>query len=290
MDDQVKKHLAAQAVHRTIKIAEDNSIYDQVDLNNIAQKPIIGEIFLEDLIEKQRWNEKTKHETIISTLTNIILKNLQWRKHVSINEMKDFDFPREFWTADVIRRCYNDNCLLVVYDVSKMIHIRKWGQVWIDFNTYISDKTFKYIIEDASLYQERRPMVIVDCSNVSVTQFDLSFIFTILRIHSDNFPHVMKSIIIYNVPYFSRWLRPLASKALPTRLAKMVKFANSDTLFDEIDPSFVPPCYGGTSKHPLESMTATNASDLFTVGEKYGIHHNECEKMAQDLNKLMIHE
>lgn len=282
-----ESEIVTQATAKIFAIAENDPMYDQVDLNTMRDKPEMVRRFLIDLTENNKWTNESNIDVIINTLVNTILKTLKWRKKAGISEMKDSDFPVEFYNCNYISICHSKQ-LLLVFDVAKMIRIRKWGKAWIDFNVYECEKIVKYVLEDAKLVEERRPYIIVDCSNVSITQFDLGFILSILPIFVEHYPNIMKNIIIYEVPFFSKWLRPIAMKTLPFRVAKLITFADKSNLLNELDPEIVPVSFGGKNHTELKPIRGTNPGDLRKIGPKYGLDKSEIEKMVDEMNKVPV--
>ena len=246
--------------------------------------------FLFEYFEDHPYDDsKCEEETIAANVAPQIIDTLKWRHETRINELKDSDFPREFYECGLYTQGEDSDGNPVVYVQGKKCRKTpaSWTPILISFLLHESDKKLVEFFGDPMNPKNptARPGVIVDCANVSVTNVDMNLAFSLIPL-TKHYPHTFGYIWCYELPWLVKPLLNLILKVLPGRIVRKVRVMDKKTAFNEMGEEGIPRFMGG--KSPLEPimLVPETASTILEVGKKNGISDEDTKKMAAIVKQM----
>ena len=207
---------------------------------------------------------------------------MKWRKEQGIRELKDNDFPREFFETGALFQYESDKNgspslimrLKFVKRVSEMIDLMKKFCLYHCFK--IDEET------------DGKGWVLVldftDCSYTQYQNIDLLHYFISTMHHY--FPAGMDYVLSVNMPWIFSSFWGFVKGWIPEKRRDMVQFCTKGQLLDYFDKEHLPPVLGGICKRKYKVCPA-NCPTAWDVGAEMGIDRERCDEIYQEYQPLL---
>ena len=268
---------------------EKTELFHPLDIEFIeTTDDLITRFLLEYVEDHPNALKNCEDEAMSNDVANSVMETLKWRKENNVNELKDSDFPREFYESNIFLFGKDSDGAEVVYVRGKLC--RKiascWSPILISFIIHESEKKVKEILGDPRNPKNPgfRPGIVIDCSNVSVTQLDTGLIFALLPFVKF-YPQSFEYAWVYELPWMLRPFFNLVLKVLPNRIARRVKQMDKKSAIKEMGIEGLPSFMGG--KPPIEPSISPpeTACTLEEVAKKHNISDSDVAKFREYLKK-----
>lgn len=267
-----------------------NQLFDPLDIEFIEGTDDLITRFLLEYFEDHPSALKNCQDEIIATdVANCVMDTLKWRKENNVNQLKDSDFPRDFYEANIFLFGKDSDGADVVYVRGRFC--RKiascWSPILISFIIHECEKKLKEILGDPRNPKNpgHRPGILIDCSNVAVTQLDTSLIFSLLPFVK-HYPQSFEYAWVYELPWMMRPFFNLVIKMLPTRIVRKVKQMDKKSAIKEMGIEGLPSFLGGKSPIEPTIQVPPGASTLDEVAKRHNISDDDIRKFREFLKKI----
>lgn len=231
-----KDHEAIQWVRDQFKqeVETNPDLYDPIDVKRIQESEFYVQRFINFL---NQGPEKGFDQ---------LKESFQWRKSFKLNDFDPLDYNKEWYEAGAIFPFLPDS------DGVQAIHLRP--KLCAKFKKENSDKFEKYSLQvvhqvDSIVQQEFGWGLVMNCSDISVKDVDLDFLFHILPKLRKYFPNGCKYCIIYGLHWSVNYICKVALAAMPADSAKKIRFLGKESeLIQVIPQSRLPDYLNGTAK------------------------------------------
>lgn len=284
-------YLMEEEESKVNKEKEKAALFHPQDVLHIRETDDMIVRFLLEYFEDHPLDDKDCDETtIVKNVGNQILETLHWRMSTRINEMKDSDFPIEFYKAGIYSFGEDSDGCPVIYIKGRKYKKQSaaWTPIFVDFLLHESEKKVREIFGDPMNPKNptHKPGIVTDCSGVSLAQVDMALIFSLIPLVK-HYPQCFNYVWVYELPWYCRPFLNITLKLLPTRIVKKVKQMDKKSAINEMGSEGIPAFMGGTSPiEPALPVPAT-ASNVRDVGLSHNLPENEIKKMVAYMDALM---
>lgn len=275
--------------------SEDNSdkdsLFHPTDVMHVKETDDMITRFLLEYFEDHPLDDKNcDEETVIKNVSSQIIETMKWRKSVRINDMKDSDFPAEFYKSGIFVFGEDSDGCPVLYIKGKKYKKQSatWTPVFVDFMLHESEKKVREIFGDPfnPKNPNHKPGVVMDCSGVSVAQVDMALIFSLLPLVK-HYPQCFSYVWVYELPWYCRPFLNITLKILPTRIVKRVKQMDKKAAINEMGSEGIPEFMGGTSPIKPHIDVPAESSNVRDVGLVNNIPESDIKKMIAFTDALI---
>jgi hypothetical protein len=268
------------------RIEEEPEKFHPSDVKRFKERSEMIYRFLIEYIEDNGGINSQNDHSCVEKVTRSIVDTLKWRVEFNVNNMKDSDFPEEFYKSKLfLLGTRSDGSLFIIINVRKLVRLRQWSNVYLRFIIHEMDKIGEEVMfSDPDFLKKPKPHVLADASEIGLAQMDFTFIFSIIPIFLNHYPQGFTTIWLYELPMFSRHMKGIVLKTLPHRITKKIMFTDKKHIIDDMGAENLPVDYNGCSNQQLRELSSATASNLREVGKKNDISEKEIEKMMAQMS------
>lgn len=252
------------------KFEENASLFDVRDAARLrADDWLIARFLLDKLPDFS-----SQLEAIEPTIA-ALEETLKWRREFGVNDLKDSDFPVQFYQSGVVTVARENR---IIY-----IRARRYKRVsgWTDVIS-------KWIIHEIEKMEHRAPgervSIILDNADVGMSAIDTSLGLTLIPILLRHYPSGFDNFTLLDMPWVCRATTAICLKLLPARLQGLIKIMDSKQAINVYGSGSLPTFMGGDVEFSLE--TPAEALDIEEVGKKNNIDESSIKKLKSHLSSL----
>jgi hypothetical protein len=246
--------------------------------------------FLKEYFEDHPYDDsKCEEETIAVNVAAQVIETLKWRFDLRINDMKDSDFPREFYECGLCSFGEDSDGNPVVFIRGKKCRKTppSWTPILLGFVLHESEKKMIEIFGDPMNPKNptAKPGVVCDVSNVSVMNVDMNLVFSLLPL-TKHYPQSFCYVWVYELPWLAKPFFNIIIKMLPGRIVRKVKQMDKKSAINEMGIEGIPTFMGGKSLIEPTLPVPPDVSTIEEVGRKNGIPEADIKKMAEVIKEM----
>lgn len=267
-----------------------SEVFDPLDIEFIeTTDDLITRFLLEYFEDHPNALNNCQDELISTEVANCVMDTLKWRKENNVNNLKDSDFPCEFYETKLFLFGRDSDGAEVVYIRGR--YARKiapcWTPILISFIIHECEKKLKEILGDPRNPKNpgHRPGIVIECTGASVTQIDTALIFAMLPFVK-HYPQSFSYAWIYDLPWMLRPLFNLVMKMLPSRIVRRVKQMDKKSAVKEMGIEGLPSFLGGQSPIEPSISVPPGSSTLDEVAKRHNISDDDLRKFREYLKKI----
>jgi len=274
------------------KSNKNEPLFHAQDVIHIRETDDMIVRFLLEYFEDHPLDDKNcQEEVVVKNVGSLILETLHWRMANRINDMKDSDFPKEFYESGIYEFGEDSDGCPVIYCKGRKYKKAgsSWTQVFVSFLLHESEKKLREIFGDPMNPKNptHKPGIVMDCSGVSLASVDVGLIFALLPLVR-YYPQSFSYVWVYELPWICRPMFNLTLKVLPTRIVKKVKQMDKKSAINEMGSEGIPTFMGGTSPFKPYLTVPADASNVRDVGLRNNIPEGEIKKMIAFMDALSV--
>ncbi|RWS21611.1 motile sperm domain-containing protein 2-like protein, partial [Leptotrombidium deliense] len=216
--DSVEYYTLVEVQERLLKLYEDDKdIFDDSDVKKIVQS--MG--YLRRFAQRQDANPDKTVEMVKNTLI--------WRKEQKLPQICESVIPLEFYELGACFLQGTDN------DGNYILHVRAKYAIFNDKVKLAMERMFAYllfrVVEEAMKLPTGKGWVLLaDLTGISMAQYDLPEILWALKVVVNYMPAGLKSIIIYNLPWFAKPIVKVVMAFIPGEWKRIMHFVGHKEL------------------------------------------------------------
>lgn len=288
--DQDKKDRRNSTVQTNNNILESNGPFHPKDLLYIRETDDMIVRFLKEYFEDHPYDDsKCEEETIAVNVSAQVVETLKWRHEMRINDIKDSDFPREFYECGIVSFGEDSDGNPVCYIKGKKCRKTPptWFPIMVAFMLHESEKKLVEVFGDAMNPKNptHKPAVVIDCSAVSISNVDVNLIFSLIPL-TKYYPQSFCYVWVYELPWLVRPFFNLILKVLPSRIVRKVKQMDKKSAINEMGIEGIPTFMGGKSAIEPHMLVPPEASTVEEIGKKNGIPQSDIKKMIDIIKEM----
>ncbi|RWS24409.1 Motile sperm domain-containing protein 2-like protein [Leptotrombidium deliense] len=225
-EESVEYYTLVEVQNRLLKVyEEDNTIFEASDVKKIVE----SFAYLRRFAQRQDGNAEKTFEMVKNTLI--------WRKEMKTPLIKDDIIPLEFYdlgAAFIHGIDLDGNVILNVRAKYAILNdkVRNAIERWLAFTM------FKVV--EMSMHSGKGWTLLADLTGISVTQYDLPEILWVLKVVVNYMPAGIKSVIVYNLPWFAKPFVKIVMAFIPREWKKLIHFVGHKELLKLIPKDFIP--------------------------------------------------
>lgn len=220
-----------------------------------------------------------------------LLKTLKWRKEFGIHEIKDSDFPREFYKLNLFSYSLDtsEKTLIIFVRASKYKSISNdTRDLFIRGIIHeIEKKINQFELDYPRGIMNFRTVIVLDATNIGVSNIDLQLLISMFSIINNHYPSIVEQIYLYSIPWFARYLVPILLKALPESIGskiKQISKSEAETTIGHLLPKFM----GGSSSINPSLEIPENSLDLKEWIKKCTLCSSDQKKMNDYIGSVSV--
>lgn len=212
------------------KLKDDPELVDQLDIDHLDQ-------ILNDHHLQTRYMMRARYD--LDKQMEFIIRALKWRKENHISVIRKELFPREpFEMAPVFPFKKTKKNEIVVY-----LRFCLYPHTSIDFMDEFSLLQL-YLINELAMKHNTTWIFFFDFSNATKNNVDIKRSRFMIDCMNTYFPFANSKSIVYNLPWYLSWLKPLFFSFLPAHIKRIVAFYDPKNLNELIDSDNLPEFLG----------------------------------------------
>ncbi|RWS21775.1 Motile sperm domain-containing protein 2-like protein [Leptotrombidium deliense] len=253
-EEAVEFHTLVEVQNRLLKEYDENKeIFDASDVSKIVERLS----YLRRFAQRQDGNADKTFEMVKNTLI--------WRKDMKLPLMTDDVLPIEFYdlgSGFIHGTDFNGNLIF---------HVRAKYCCFSDKVNKAIQRFFAYMlfkVTEISIIERKGWTLFIDMTGVSVTQFDLAGLLWLLKFIVSYLPAGLKSIILYNLPWYSKPLMKVFMTFIPREWKQIIHIVGQKELTKLIPNEFIP-CYIENPKLKYNVAIPPEAKPLSKIDVTY---------------------
>lgn len=267
------------------------SLFHATDVMHVKETDDMITRFLLEYFEDHPLDDKNCDEdSVVKNISAQIIETLHWRTSNRINDMKDSEFPAEFYQSGIFMFGEDSDGCPVLYIRGRRYKKQSsaWTPIFVNFLLHESEKKVIEIFGDPFNPKNptNKPGVVIDCSGVSLAQVDMALLFSLLPLVK-HYPQCFTYVWVYELPWYCRPFLNVTLKVLPSRIVKRVKQMDKKSAVNEMGSEGIPVFMGGTSPITPSLTVPSDASNVRDVGLKHNIPENDIKKMIAFTDALI---
>ncbi|XP_074601798.1 motile sperm domain-containing protein 2-like [Brevipalpus obovatus] len=179
----------------------------------------------------------------VNTALVMLRESMKWRKSYGVNDLKETDFPREYYTSGSFFSYAPDKKGNEMVYIRGKLHrkIAEWSE--------LKKKFFVFKINQLDRRNGgRRYAAFWDCEGAGLCNVDMDVLSFMLSTVSQYFPYGLEYVLIVDLPLVLTTLYNLAKRWVPEYYQRLAIIINRDKVTDHIDRNNLPQYLGGVCK------------------------------------------
>lgn len=292
MDEEALITSMRQAMVYKLQEVKSNEV-SAIDIDSVrSSNDMLRRFALHEIQLNKQVRDKSDLSLInIDKACNLLINTLKWRCKFAIHEIKDSDFPREFYQMDLFSYSLHrkEKVLMIFVRASKYRPISSdTRDLFIRGIIHEVEKRIKqYEHEYPRGIADLRTIITLDATDIGYNNIDIQLIISIISIVNYHFPTIVDSIYLYSIPWFARYLVPIIIKAIPEYIGSKVKAISKGEAVNLIG-HLLPERMGGQSTiKPSLEVPSTSLYFKDWV-KKCHLSPNDQKKMREYVNSEII--
>lgn len=228
------------------------------------QKVYTDNWFIERYLLRMKLDVKSAHA--------MLRKALEFRNSpvISIRE-----FPHEFYRIGAI----------FSYEPDRKGNIPVWMRIRVNQKIPLVQqftKSFLFrVIEEADKRANGRGIVLCfDLQGAGMNNVDMDLLFFVITTLVNYFPKGLSYMLVHELPWFLRSIWMIAKQWLSEDHKDLVKFSDSQTIYEYFAEENLPDFMGGTCKRDYRTIPETSVT-LSQAAKRWNLNEDECYKIRQ---------
>lgn len=180
----------------------------------------------------------------VDSAVSSIISTFQWIKSNKLRELKDSDFPKEFYLIGPVFRYQPDAAgrPTVYFRIKSHIPIKEMIKLKVQFVAYL-------ILQADDLGGDAGLTTICDVTDISLSNVDLEMALTLAEIR-DHFPFTSAAILTIDLPLIARAAYNIVKYILPSEIRNTMANIKREDLHKHVPLENIPPFLGGKCQKP----------------------------------------
>lgn len=241
-------------------IKQDSSRFGKEDIDKVYNEPW----FVERYLLRVKLDVKSAH--------SMLIKALEFRNSPSIAIT---EFPHEFYRIGAI----------FSYEPDRKGNIPVWMRIKMNQKIPLVQrftKSFLFqIIEEADRRANGRGIVLCfDLQGAGIQNVDMDLLFFVITTLVNYFPKGLSYMLVHELPWFLRSVWGIAKQWLSEDHKDLVKFSDSQTIYEYFTEENLPDFMGGTCKRDYRTVPASSVT-LSQAAKRWNLNEEECFKIRR---------
>lgn len=230
-----------------------------------------------DLARKDDWQLERfilRKKSVESAL-EMIKGTLQWRHELEMPQLKDTDFPEEFFKIGAMFQFENDLAGNAVVYLRVRLH-RKIKELEKFVKLYMM-----HIINKADMSTNGKGLTVVfDCSGAGISNLDMDIVWFLVDALIKYYPYGMKNILVHDMPWILSSAWTIIKGWMPEEYRDKVKFTSKKNITEYIAPENLPYYLGGLSSANYHKVPK-GCRPAAEIAPEQGLNEKEVKKMLK---------
>jgi hypothetical protein len=240
---------------------------------NEANKEL--ELYYSEDIEKVITNDWSVHRFLLSSKGDINdglnrMKNaFKWRKMFGVREIKETDFPQEYYRM-LKYGMARDGSQLLIGQTKYHLPLSEWKD--------ILKKLIIFIVEYLDNKNDGKGVtLLIDVSDAGYSNVDFDLALFLRPIHGKYYPQLVKIHLLTEIPWVISNILWIMLSVLPEKIRKIIKIVKKEELIEYIAEDQLPDSLGG-KENKLISLLPKDAPNAKEVAQRLGISKKSLDK------------
>lgn len=217
----------------------------------------------------------------IEASLEMIKGTLQWRHELEMPQLKDTDFPEEFFKIGAMFEFEKDLAGNAVVYLRVRLH-RKIKELEKFVKLYMM-----HIINKADFAMNGKGLTVVfDCSGAGISNLDMDIVWFLVDALIKYYPYGMKNILVHDMPWILSSAWTIIKGWMPEEFRDKVKFTNKKTITEYIAAENLPYYLGGTSKRNYHQVPK-GCRPAAEIAPEQGLNEKEVKKMLKTFQPFL---
>jgi len=241
------------------------------------------ELYYSEDIEKIKNNDWSVHRFLLSSKGDVddglnrIINAMKWRKKFGVRDLKETDFPENYYKMLLFSKA-RDGSQLLLTKSKYHLPIDEWKELFK-----------KFIIFTLEMLDNKNDgkgvTVLIDNSGSGFSNVDFDLAIFLRPIHGKYFPQLIELHILTEVPFIIRNILWILLSLLPSKTRKSHKIINKEELIDYVAEDQLPVSLGGDGTG-LNLWMPKDAPNAEQIAERLGISKKNLDKFVAHFESL----
>lgn len=270
---EIPQHLIDELRNRFLaEYSTNHDQYDEEDVNDVRNK--------DHTVRRYLISRKSDVDEALKMLVNA----MKWRKTIGVKKLSEKDFPREYFQIGSVFTYGQDlnGAQMIILRVKVNKKISEW--------TDSLKKLIVFLIEKEDLRYETKDntgvCIVFDCNGAGITNVDidlLSFIVSTLR---DNYPTLLKSVLVNELPWVLQYVFRLVQTWLPKEHQKLLHLVNKKEIKDYVAEQELPDFMDGSNELSYRTVPK-NSPSAQELADRIGLKKKDVDKLLNHLEPYL---
>lgn len=271
-----------QRLREEVDKSEDKTVYDDQEY----QKYQSDDDYLKHYIRRKKGD--------LEASVTFLIEILKWRKKLSLSDLTDRSFPKEFYDFGGIHVYGCD----IEGNVICHIRLRLFSKIPEILEILKKFVIFQMLKADDAGFQKSLQtgrdigwILLFDCTSAGVSNTDLEMANFVNSTLKNYFPHGQKYVLNHNLPWLLNAIKSVIFAMLPANVKRRIRFSTDKTIHELIPRDQLPEYMGGTNAQPypvcprgvLTTSEMAKESLLPLTPEEESRVHKYYEKVYQEI-------
>ena len=172
-----------------------------------------------------------------------LISNMKWRKEFGVSQIKETDFPYEFfWIGECHTYARDKNNVATVYlRVKFHKQLNDWQPLIKKYLIFVMEKMDQEIRKGADGWA-----LIYDCEGGTIFNNNMDLLFFMVETFFSHYPMALVYIGLYELPWVLRAIYHICRGWIPEDFRKLFVFLNKDNIWDHVGGQNLPDYLHGT--------------------------------------------
>lgn len=256
---------------------ENEDLYDQVDIERVKSHDWTVQRYILDRDHK------------LDDAVEMLKETMKWRKENDVNNIKESDFPAEFWTSELFVYEQDVTGHTVGY-VRSCLHKKfsEWQKLEERFVLFFFE-TIEKRARERNTSGDERWMFVWDCDSSTLFNTNIELIKHFITTLLYHYPIGAYYIYIHQLPFICWALYQLAKRMCPERYVHILIFTDKKSIVEKIGAENLPDYFeGGKCIKKYRAPPSGNpVPSIETIAEKHDIDKKSVDRFMSHYQKYL---
>lgn len=266
------------------QVDRKNSPVYQEDLFKIKQRDGLVLRAVLNYIEERgpiESNNNENEEKAVDKITSSLLRTLEWRKEIKLNEIVPEDFPSKFYELSSVKICQettDDGSVIVVRDESCHVKVSsEWNEIVKLFGIWFLEKVVSQYFN-----QGKDVCYLMDFSNYSMKNIDPGWCYSFHESLASHFPCICTGAYAIDLPWYAKPVSKMIIKTLPP-LNRVYRITSAKEIAKQLGDS-LPTCLGGPNALYQPLAGPSRFVSVQEIGDRHSINQDDIDRMCKQFS------
>ena len=226
-------------------------------------------------------NNNENEDKAVDKITSSLMRTLEWRKEMKLNEILPQDFPSKFYELSSVQVCQEpteDGSVIVVRDESCHVKVSsEWNEIVRIYGIWFLEKVVSQYFNEG-----KDVCYLMDFSNYAMKNIDPGWCYSFHESLANHFPCICTGAYAIDLPWYAKPVSKMIMKTLPP-LNRVYQITSAKEIAKKLG-SALPSSLGGTNTLYQPMSAPPQFVSVQEIGERHSINQDDIDRMCKQFS------